>query len=93
MSPTPSLRPDPSRADTTKTCQNGQNRQDWQPVVKRVWGLGVMEIAFRLVTWGLLCLFAGFLTYGAAMASYTLVRFYRQEFAKLNRARHSKALS
>ncbi|WP_417484646.1 hypothetical protein [Maricaulis salignorans] len=52
-----------------------------------------MEIAFRLVTWGLLCLFAGFLTYGAAMASYTLVRFYRQEFAKLNRARHSKALS
>ncbi|WP_417478093.1 hypothetical protein [Maricaulis sp.] len=50
-----------------------------------------MEIAFGLVTWGLLCLFAGFLTYGAAIAGYTLFRFYRQEFAKLGQARPPKA--
>tara|TARA_R110002072_G_scaffold218370_1_gene376159 strand:+ start:2504 stop:2662 length:159 start_codon:yes stop_codon:yes gene_type:complete len=52
-----------------------------------------MEIVYGLVTWGLLCLFAGFLTYGVAMTGYTLFRFYRGEFAKRGNAKPSEPLS
>lgn len=61
-------------------------------VVTRAQGWGIMEIIYRLVAWGLLWLFAGFLAYGASIAAYTLFRFYRGQFAKLGAAKASKPL-
>ncbi|WP_417494539.1 hypothetical protein [Maricaulis sp.] len=47
----------------------------------------MIDLVCSLVTWGLLGIFAGFLAYGAAVAAYTLLRFYQGQFAKLASAR------
>ena len=49
------------------------------------------EILYRVVTWGLLGVFAAFLTYGVAVAIYTLFKFYRGEFNKLAGAKAARS--
>ncbi|WP_417467370.1 hypothetical protein [Maricaulis sp.] len=41
------------------------------------------EILYRVVTWGLLSIFAAFMAFGIAIAAYTLFNFYRAQFNKL----------
>jgi hypothetical protein len=48
------------------------------------------ETLYRVVAWGLLSIFAAFLTYGIAIAAYTLFNFYRAQFNKLARVKATR---
>lgn len=50
----------------------------------------MLEVVYKVVTWGLLGLFVAFIAYGVAITVYTLSRFYLTEFAKLSTRRPSK---
>lgn len=43
----------------------------------------MLDVVYRVVTCGLLGIFAGYFAYGVAVVLYTLSRFYLTEFAKL----------
>jgi len=43
----------------------------------------MLEVVYRVITWGLLASFAGFFAYGVIIALYNLFCFYRTEFTKL----------
>lgn len=50
----------------------------------------MLELVYKVVTWGLLGVFVSFLAFGTATAAYTLFRFYLVEFSKLAGGRARK---